>query len=490
MDDQRIILVGVAVYLFAMLAIGIYAARRTSSSDDFIVAGRNLPLWLCSATVMATWIGGSSMMGVSGEAYKGGVLAVIADPFGAALGLILIGLLVVRIIRRLKLLTVVDFVESRYGNVAAMIWALYEVFATIAWISTMMVAFGFIFNSLTGVSLEVGIFLGMAIVLIYATVGGMWAVALTDFVQLTVIVIGLAVLSFVVILDMGGWSAAWAAVPDEKLRFIPVENTLESWLNFIRALTIIGVANLSAQALLQRGMSARSERDAQNAFYIGGFGFLLIGSVPVFLGIFASVVMPGLEDKQAVIPMLALEYLHPVAMAIFVGALLAAIMSSADSALLAVASVVSNNILPKIWPSTMDKRLLTARLTIPVAGILAAIIALKAQAIYEVILAINAPGLAATIVPFMAGIWWKKANRTGGLAAMATGLAVWGLSAWLAPDLPGDLLGLFASLIAMLTVTPLSQRSDPPRPLVASDGKPVELHGQLGVLKSDSTKLA
>ena len=120
MDNQHIILAGVAVYLAIMLVVGIYAVRRTTSAEDFIVAGRSLPLWLCSATVMATWIGGGTLMGASGEAYRGGVLAVIADPYGAAVGLILVGLLVVRIIRRLKLLTIVDFIENRFGGAAAM----------------------------------------------------------------------------------------------------------------------------------------------------------------------------------------------------------------------------------------------------------------------------------------------------------------------------------------------------------------------------------
>ncbi|MDA1075474.1 MAG: hypothetical protein O3A63_12040, partial [Proteobacteria bacterium] len=210
----------------------------------------------------------------------------------------------------------------------------------------------------------------------------------------------------------------------------------------------------------------------------------IIGSIPVLLGIFASVLMPDLADKETVIPTLAMTYLQPVLMSIFVGALLAAIMSSADSALLAVASVVSINVLPKIWPSTGNRRLLTARLTIPIAGIVAAVIALKTQAIYEVILAVNTVFLAAIVVPFMAGIWWRKANRTGGLSAMGTGLLIWGASSWFVPEWPGDLLGMFASAIALLVVTPMSQQTDPPQPLMSSDGQPVKLDNRLGVLRN------
>jgi SSS family solute:Na+ symporter len=411
MNDQTIIFIGVGIYLLAMLAIGAFAARRTTSSEDFIVAGRSLPLWLCSGTVMATWIGGGSMLGVSGQAYEGGTLAVIADPFGAAVGLILVGLFVIRILRRLRLLTVIDFIENRFGRAAAAFSALAMVSSSIGWAGALMVAFGFVLNALTGLDLEIGIVIGLVIVLAYTAAGGMWAVAMTDFAQLIIIVLGLLILLVVVVSDMGGWSVAWSGVPATKTRMIPFENDAATWLNYLRAWFIIGIANLSSQSLLQRGLSARNESVAQNSFYIGGLGFLAVGLVPVMLGILASTSMPGLEDQETIIPMLAMEHLHPVFMAVFVGALLAAV-----------------------------------------------------------------------VVPFVLGIWWKASNRTGALAAMAAGIFVWILSSWLWPSLPGDLLGLLACLLTMLLVTPLTQRSDPPRPLLSIDGEEVQLRDRLGIL--------
>jgi SSS family solute:Na+ symporter len=345
------------------------------------------------------------------------------------------------------------------------------------------VAFGFVLNALTGLDLEIGIVIGLVIVLAYTAAGGMWAVAMTDFAQLIIIVLGLLILLVVVVSDMGGWSVAWSGVPATKTRMIPFENDAATWLNYLRAWFIIGIANLSSQSLLQRGLSARNESVAQNSFYIGGLGFLAVGLVPVMLGILASTSMPGLEDQETIIPMLAMEHLHPVFMAVFVGALLAAIMSSSDSALLSASSVISNNILPLIWPKEAERRKLAwARISIPVAGIIAALIALKVQAIYDLILAANEVLLAAVVVPFVLGIWWKASNRTGALAAMAAGIFVWILSSWLWPSLPGDLLGLLACLLTMLLVTPLTQRSDPPRPLLSIDGEEVQLRDRLGIL--------
>jgi len=94
----------------------------------------------------------------------------------------------------------------------------------------------------------------------------------------------------------------------------------------------------------------------------------------------------------------------------------------------------------------------------------------------------NILGLAAIIVPFIMGMWWKKANRTGALAAMAAGISAWLFTLFAAPDLPADFIGLAASLITMLVVTPLTQKFDPPRELRDSDGNRVEMKDRLGTL--------
>jgi SSS family transporter len=484
LTEQSTILVGVGIYMLAMLVIGVHAAKRTSSTDDFMVAGRSLPLWLCCGSVMATWLGGGSMLGVSGLAYEGGLLAVIADPFGAALGLILVGLLVVRLMRRLRLLTVIDFIENRFGRTAAVFSAIGMVSSSVGWSGALMVAFGSVFHALTGFSMELGIVIGGVVVLVYTAAGGMWAVALTDFVQLLVIILGLIVLLVVVVAHLGGWDAVWSDIEPGTLRMTPYENDPATWLNYLRAWFIIGIANLCSQSLLQRGLSARSEKVAQNSFYIGGIGFLAIALIPVLLGIVARVALPGVENRDTIIPMLAMDHLHPVLMSVFVGALLAAIMSSADSALLSASSVLSNNILPVLAPgAARTHKLAWARWSIPVMGVIAVALAWKVQSIYGLILAANEMVLAAVVAPFMLGIWWKASNRTGAVAAMSVAVVVWLSSKWLWPDLPGDLLGMGACVLTMLVVTPLTQKSDPPRPLLTSEGDAIEFGNRLGVLR-------
>jgi SSS family transporter len=483
LSTETIIFIGVGIYLLVMLIIGAYATKRASSAANFIVAGRRMPIWICSATLVATWFGGGTMMGASGASYEDGFLGVIADPFGGALVLFIVGFFFVRLLRRLRLLTTIDFFENRYGKTAATIAAVGAIFADIGWTGAMLVAFGYIFETLTGVPLEIGIIGGAVVVFIYTVAGGMWAVALTDFVQLIIIVVGLVLLLVVVLVDVGGWGNIGPHLPEGTFRMIPAENTSEVWLNYIRAWLIFGLADITAQTLMQRAFSAKNEQVAQNSFYLAGFVYLSLGMIPVMLGIIASVTMPGLADPETVIPELAIAHLHPVAIAIFVGALLAAIMSTADSALLAAASIFSNNILPLFKPQASDRlRLLFTRAAIPIFGSIAIYVALKVQVVYDLIIDANSVMLVCVVVPFIVGVWWQRANRTGALACMAMGFLTWFLAILFAPDLPGDLLGLLIGLLTILVVTPLTQKADPPRRLLNSDGEEVELKDRLGTL--------
>jgi len=300
---------------------------------------------------------------------------------------------------------------------------------------------------------------------------------------MTIIIVGLIILLVVVMIDVGGWSAIAPHVAEHKFRMIPLENTGEQWLNYLRAWTIIGVVDISAQTLFQRVAAAEDERVAQNSFYIGGIGYLFFAMIPIFLGIVGSVTMPDIGSSEAIIPTMAMEHLHPIAIAIFVGAMLAAIMSSADSALLACSGVLAKNVLPMVKHDPTPKlTLLVARLAIPVCGIIAIAVALKIKVVFNLMLDANILGLATIIVPFIMGVWWKKANRTGALSAMAAGLSVWIGTLFVAPHLPADFLGLAAALVTMLVVTPLTQKFDPPRALQDSDGNPVDTSDRFGTL--------
>ncbi len=483
MSDQQILLTGVGLYLLGMLVIGVVAARRVGSADEFVVAGRRLPLWLCTSTLVATWMSAGTVMGAAGAAYEDGFLGVIAVPFAAALVLVLVGLFFARMLRRLRLLTVVGFFKSRYGDTAGMLAAVAICTTNVGWAGAQLLAFGYILHALVGISTTMGVLIATVIVLIYTAAGGMWAVALTDFAQVLILTAGLVLLLPIVISDLGGVGVVMAALPEGSFRLIPRQHDLGSWLHYVRAWAIVGLGSLPSQNILQRTLSSRDESVAQNAAYLAAIGYLTIGMIPVFLGMAGAIALPGLLDPELVVPELAMRYLHPVAMAIFVGALLAAIMSSADSALLSPASIVASDVVPFFFPGVSDRtRLMTARLAVPVFGFTALAIALYVRTIYSLMLDAVSITLVCMAAPLIAGIWWSKANRCGTLTGMIAGVMTWLVSGRLFPTLPADLFGLLASALGLLIATPLTQGVDPPWPLRDAEGNVVPLRDRLGIL--------
>ena len=251
-----LVLIGLGVYLAVMLGVGLYAGRRVRNSTDFIVAGQRLPLLLCTATLAATWFGGGICIGAASAAYKGGILAVIADPFGAALCLFLAGLFYVRLMRRMGLMTIASFFSRRFGPRAGLLASLCTIPAYVGWTGSLLVAFGRILQSLTGIDPAVGICAAAVIVLIYTWAGGMWAVTLTDFVQVTILVLGLFILTPILLGDMGGWKALVAQIPSSRFDFYP-RGDAASWLAYARDWLVIGLGNLAGQDLIQRSLSSR-----------------------------------------------------------------------------------------------------------------------------------------------------------------------------------------------------------------------------------------
>ena len=482
MATESLILLGIGIYVALMLGIGFYASRGAHSLTDFIVAGRNIPLWICSASIFATWFGTGIMMGAATSGYDRDMLLMVGEPFGSALALFLSGLFFARLYRRSRRLTWIEFFEARFGGFAGILGAVADMAASIIWLGGILFTFGVLLEALTGLPMSVGVFGGLTVIVIYTMAGGMWAVALTDFVQTLILVFGLFILLYAVLEDVGGWAAITAQLPEHSMRLIPLVHTPGNWIDWIHVWMTLGVAAIASTPVIQRALSAKSEAVAQNSFYIATLLYLGIGVIPIALGLIASITIPNLEDPNAVLTVLAVEHLHPILVVVFVGAILSSIMSTSDSVLLGVASVVSTNLLPLVKKNAdATLRLRVARLTIPVAGLLATYVAFSASRVVEVLIDAAAPLLAGIIVPFILCFWWEKANRSGALAGMAGGLAGWSIAGTLDSSIPPDMVGFLVSLVSMVVVTLSTQKVDPPRPLTDCDGNTIALEQRLGI---------
>ena len=463
----------VLVYLLLSILVGVYAATRVKSTRDYVVAGRHLPLYIVTATVFATWFGSETVLGISATFLQEGLRGIVSDPFGSSMCLILVGLFFARPLYRMKLLTIGDYYKQRYGRKVELITGLAIVISYLGWVSAQMTALGLVFSLLShgAISQGQGTLIGAAIVLLYTLYGGMWSVALTDFLQMTIIIVGLLYIGWLAT-DMAGGvghvvSHAQAA---GKLEFWPALNARDI-IAFVAAWITMMFGSIPQQDVFQRVMSGKSENVAASGSILGGSLYFLFAFVPLTIAYSATLIDPGMvsrllaQDSQMILPDLIMNHMPVFAQIMFFGALLSAIMSTASGTLLAPSVTFTENVIKPWLGHQSDKRfLLTMRLVVVGFACVVAGFALYSSAsIYQMVENAYKVTLVVAFVPLAAGLYWKRANRAGAYASIGLGLAVWlPMEAWLpegAALLPPQFAGFLASLTGMIAGSLLSVRS-------------------------------
>lgn len=487
MNQTVIIAVGAFAYVAILILISVFASRRVRDSTDYIVAGRKLPLGLCVFTVFATWFGSGTLIGAAGAAYSGGLGAVLANPFGSALCLLLTGLFYARVFRRLKLLTLPDLFRTRFGRTAEIVASLSIIPAYVGWVGSIFVAFGTVLNVVAGVDFETAILIGAVITIAYTYYGGMWAVSLTDFFQAIVIIVGLLILFPLVLQDVGGWQGLTRSSPAGHFSMAP-EPSIYGWIMFMQGLLVIGLGNIASQDLLQRVFSARSEWVAQWSLYLSTVLYLTIAMIPVLVGIAGAIVMPNLAEPASVLPAMGKAYLPAIGMALFAGAMFSALMSSADGGMLAPASIFGNNVWSAIRSdSSGDRVLRVSRFAVVIVGLFGLATALFFQNVYQLMVKSFSILMVGLFVPMTAAIYWKRANEWGAVASMLSGLLSWiALEYWnqnIAEILlPAELMAAGVSLLVLVVISWTTAHRSPPKPSVDVDGQKIEMTERLGIL--------
>jgi solute:Na+ symporter, SSS family len=483
MTSQTVILVGVCLYVLLMLGVGILAARRSTSMKDFAVSGRNMSLTVCSISIVATWFGSGPMMGSAAAAYAGRTLEVLRDPLVSGVSLFIAGFFFARTYRRSRRTTSIEFTETRIGPLAGVIASFVNLIAGTIWLGGVLFAFGVVFETLTGQPAALGILGGTLVIVVYTMFGGLQAVAATDVLQMVFIVIGVLVLFFVVLDHSGGWSEVVPQLPAHAFDFTPQGDSFRDWFDYLQVWFSSGLVAIGTMSLVQRAMAARDEYVAQNAFYIGGAVYLIFGMVPVTLGYIATIAMPGVEDPNAIIPLLAVEHLHPVLVAIFVGAVVSAIMSTSDSILLGCGTIISVNLLPRVHADPSEElKLRVARWSVPVMAAIALYTAFNTATVISAIAAAISLGFAGLTAPGILNIWWPRLNSVGGYCGIFAGFITFGSLKFAFPELPADFVGFWVSLFVSVVVSLATQERSPARLLTDVDGQAMNLEDRMGTL--------
>ena len=453
----------VIIYWVISVGIGLWAALRVKNTADFAAAGHSLPLPIVTATVFATWFGSETVLGIPATFLKEGLGGIVSDPFGSSMCLILVGLFFARHLYNRRMLTIGDFFREKYGRTVEVLVTLCIVVSYLGWVAAQIKALGLVFNVVSegGISQTLGMLIGAGSVLIYTLFGGMWSVAITDFIQMIIIVVGMLYIGGEMTAQTGGIGVvlehASAAGPFSN--FWPDMN-LASVLGFVAALCTMMLGSIPQQDVFQRITSSKNVNIAVQAALLGGVLYFIFAFVPLYLAYSAIIIDPGLvkqyldTDPQMILPKLILNHAPLIAQIMFFGALLSAIKSCASATLLAPSVTFAENIVRGFFKHLSDQDLLKVmRMTVLCFAVVVTFFAINSDlSIFKMVESAYKVTLVAAFVPLAFGIYWSKANSLGGLLAVLGGLTVWIGCEILAPHaiLPPQLAGLLASIVGML----------------------------------------
>ncbi len=457
MGLQNWVILGVVGYFILQLAIAIWASRTIKNEKDFLVAGRSLGTMMVAISLFATWFGAETVMGSSAAVAQEGLSGARADPFGYAITLLGMGLLLAYQMRKRNYLTIGDFLKDRFGRQAELIGTIILIPSIITWAGVQMLAFGNILEAITGIPLHIGIIAASILVIAYASIGGLLGDVITDYLQGVVVIVGILILFIMVVTLSGGIGPLFAGIQPQQLNLVPEG---ESILSRFELWTIPILGSLVSQVALARILAAKSPTIARRACFLAFGIYLTVGIMPVLIALAAPNLGIAMGEGDAFLPELAFELLPQWMYIIFMGALVSAILSTVDSTLLTISALTSHNILQPMLGKMSEARKVTMnRAFVVVAGLLAYLVAaLSNQTILSLVVIADSIGTAGLVVVVLIGLYSRFGGPLAALSAIAVGMFVPPLSdIWFGVEAPW-LMGLLLAVLSYSVVAMFERR--------------------------------
>jgi len=430
------------IYVLVMLGIGWVTSRQTRSSLDFFLADRSLKAWVTAVSSTASSESAWAVLGTVGLAYKEGLSAIWFLP-GCLMGYLINWFFIAEKIRKrseeIQAVTLPDYIENYFNDKNHLLRLISVVIifsCMIAYVAAQFTAIGKMFDAIFGVPHILSITIGGAIVLGYTMMGGVRAVAWTDFIQGLIMVFGLLVLSIAATSSLGGFPKMLIEVEKispETLEWMGGKSTTV-FIGSMVGLLGIGLGYPGQPHVVTRYMAAKDTRAIKNGTWIAlGWGLLMYSS-SILLGICGQALFPGLEDPEHLFPKAAEQLLPIFLTAIVLTGALSAIMSTVSAQILVAASTVAHDIYSKMLNQSLsnEKIIFVSRLTVLLLGLGAIFIALGENRVIFWFVLFAWSGLGASFGPLILFIlYWKKVTRQGAIAGMLTGFGttlVWKIS--------------------------------------------------------------
>ncbi|MCX4575127.1 sodium:solute symporter [Streptomyces sp. NBC_01571] len=457
----------IVVYLAGMLAMGWWGMRRAKSKSDFLVAGRRLGPAMYSGTMAAIVLGGASTIGGVGLGYQYG-LSGAWMVFTIGLGLLALSVFFSARIARLKVYTVSEMLDLRYGGRAGVISGVVMWAYTLMLAVTSTIAYATIFDVLFDMNRTLAIVIGGSIVVAYSTLGGMWSITLTDMVQFVVKTIGVLLLLLpIAVVKAGGFSEMKAKLPTEY--FDPLGIGGETIFTYVLIYTF---GMLIGQDIWQRVFTARSDTTARWGGTVAGTYCLVYAVAGAVIGTAAKVLYPTLPSADAAFATIVKDELPVGVRGLVLAAALAAVMSTSSGALIACATVANNDIWSRLRGAVRPAgeehggdhdEVKGNRAFILVMGVAVICTAIALNNVVEALTVAYNLLVGGLLVPILGGLLWKRGTAQGALASVVVGgLAVVGLMAAYGVLANEPVYyGLLSSLVVYVVVSLVTPATDP-----------------------------
>jgi SSS family transporter len=471
MNDNAISLVIIILFIIGLTLFGKFVSTKVKTSDDYLIADRNINFGLIVGTVFASFWGGGTIIGASGEAFHGGIYAVIGDPFAAGLGLILLGFLFVKPLRKLNLKSIGELYKERFGQNTSYLASALMIPTYIIWTAVQLLAIGKILNVMFNVNFILVFVISAIVISIFTYLGGLVAVVWTDAIQMIIIFIGLIIILYIGIKTVGGVNSLTVKTPVDYWNIAPKAFSFKEITVYIALWAGMSLGNVPSPDLAQRALMAKNEKVASRGMITAGLLYWIVGLIPIVLALIGiTLVNQGKidanlinSDSELLIPIMAKYLLNPVLLGVFIASLVAAILSSASTSLFATAVLMSNDIfmplMKKYKPQRHFDELKTTRIFVLFACLLGVLVGLLSNQIYDLTIFAFTLQLGMLFFPFVLALKSKKVNRYGIIAGMFVGIFInlFGcfINKTLVPE-PFEFYTLFPALANLITIITIS----------------------------------
>lgn len=451
----------IGALLAGMLVIGWWTSRKQTTSEDFFIGGRRFGVFISSATQIAATFGGGVMLAQVGIGYRWGLAVLVYSSIAAPLGVFLLARFFARWLRRQDFYTTTDWMCHQYGEskwlrgLTSAVVSLYAVAAAVA----QPIAAGKILSVTTGLPFEACLILAAVVVIIYTTLGGIVAVAYADVAQMCVMALLIVVLLPVAVIEAGGFTRIFAAVPPQNLTLTaPGADILLAWFLSVLPATMV------KQTYHLRVFGAKNEQVAARGLYNLALAGCFVGVWAALMGMAIYTIHPVLDDAEHATVWVIQNLLPPWLMVIVLGAMVAAIAAAADSALHSFSSSFTRDIYLKLWkPDASDRQLRrVSQLSVVAIGIVGIAIAIAMPVVLDALLLGYSLTAAGLFFPLIFGRFWKQATHAGAIAGILAGVSVtilFNVVDGLSDYMPAVAAGLLASFIALVIVSKLHRHT-------------------------------